>query len=142
MESQPVAPRHLLAGVRTRRQLLGIRAVDLAKRIAVTPTSYMRFERGERRIYLDKAVAIAKMLNCSLDELAIEPTLEQQVEMFRALKLRETDPDVQWGEAMKRAMQNDEVNKAKPGDDTVVLQNDVNETDEDDDYVNVMIHGE
>lgn len=72
-----------LAAVKTRRTLLGITAVTIAKRLVMATTSYSRMERGERRCYLDKAVVIASMLGCSLDQLAIEPIGEEKAELFK-----------------------------------------------------------
>ena len=57
---------------------------QLANRMAVQPTSYSRMERGERRCYLDKAQVLAKILGCTVEELAIEPTSEERLEKRRA----------------------------------------------------------
>lgn len=84
---------HPLAGLKTRREMEHMRASDLARRIGVTTASYYRFERGERRIYLDKARAIASTLGCTVDALAHEPTPEEQVEAMHKGKASRPAPD-------------------------------------------------
>lgn len=77
---------HLLTGLRARRVAQRLSAPQMAKVIGMTSTSYLRFERGERRVYLDKAVALARYLGCTIAQLAQEPTVDEQVEALR-LKL-------------------------------------------------------
>ena len=73
---------HPLAGVKTRRTLLGIPATHIAKRLAMAATSYSRLERGERRCYMDKGAVLAVMLKCSMEQLGIEPTGDTAVALF------------------------------------------------------------
>ena len=80
---------HLLQGVQTRRQMLKISAVDAAKALGMERASYYRLERGERRVYLDKALTLARLLGCTVYELAQEPTIEEQVEAFKRAKMIE-----------------------------------------------------
>lgn len=81
---------HPLTGVRTRRQILGVTAADMAQRLGCTPTTYSRYERGERRVFLDQAKTIATFLGCSIDELSREPTVDEQVELFKRAKIRQS----------------------------------------------------
>jgi transcriptional regulator with XRE-family HTH domain len=75
---------HPLSGLRDRRRLAGVTSSAIAARIGVDVNSYGRFERGERRCYLDKAIAIASMLNCTVEQLGHPPSIEERVDMFRA----------------------------------------------------------
>lgn len=79
---------HDLTGVRTRRQILGLSGTDMAKRLGCTPTTYFRYERGERRAYIDQGKAIASFLGCTIDELDREPTDEEQIALFKRAKVR------------------------------------------------------
>lgn len=79
---------HPLASVRTRRQILGLSGADMAKRLGCTPTTYFRYERGERRVFLDQARAIASFLACSIDELGTEPTDEEQLTLLKRAQTR------------------------------------------------------
>jgi transcriptional regulator with XRE-family HTH domain len=74
---------HPLEGVAERRRLLKIRLKDLASAIGVQPTSLSRFERGERRIYLDKAHTLARMLECSIEDLGRIPEGEEAARLFQ-----------------------------------------------------------
>lgn len=73
---------HCLISARTRRQYLGISADDVAKRIGIKRTSYLRYERGERRVYFDHAIAIASLLDCKVDDLTRVPTPEEIRELY------------------------------------------------------------
>lgn len=121
---------HPLAGVRTRRTLKGISAPTIAQRIGITTDYYYKYERGERRIYLDKALAIARTLECSVEDLGSEPNIDEQVEIFRQRRLAEiagTDTyDDEWERAIAKAMSDDDCVGEAAG--TVVLQSDVNKT--------------
>lgn len=75
---------HPLSAVKTRRTVLDIKASDLAHILAIEPGSYSRIERGERRIYLDKAVRLAATLQCTVEQLAIEPTSEEKIAIYAA----------------------------------------------------------
>jgi transcriptional regulator with XRE-family HTH domain len=75
-------PDHLLVGVRTRRQYLRVGVKELAERLNMTESSYRRFERGDRRPYLDQAITIAKMLNCTVEALGHLPTATEVGAMF------------------------------------------------------------
>lgn len=68
--------------------MLRLKVADLAHAIGVEPTSYRRFERGERRIYLDKALILASQFNCTIEELSAPPTLDEKI---AALKADEAD---------------------------------------------------
>jgi transcriptional regulator with XRE-family HTH domain len=70
-------PVHCLSGVRTRRQYLGLSADEMAQRLGITRTSYLRYERGERRIMLDQAKAMASMLGCTCEQLGELPTPDE-----------------------------------------------------------------
>jgi transcriptional regulator with XRE-family HTH domain len=63
---------HCLAGLRSIREQRGIEASELAAAIGVNLSSYYRFERGERRIYFDKAVLLARQLDCSLHDFLVD----------------------------------------------------------------------
>jgi transcriptional regulator with XRE-family HTH domain len=60
----------------------------MAKRLGCTPTTYFRYERGERRVFLDQAKAIASFLACSIDELGTEPTDEEQLTLLKRAQIR------------------------------------------------------
>lgn len=74
---------HPLVSARDRRQMLGIPAAQIAARIGITVTTYNRFERGERRAYLDHGHAIAKMLGCTVDDLARPLTMEDEIALIK-----------------------------------------------------------
>src|SRR5689334_11048276 len=74
---------HYLLGVRERRRLLNLNATYMASRLNVTPITYYRFERGERRVYLDYAVTIAAILGCALEDLGRFPTPEEALELMK-----------------------------------------------------------
>jgi transcriptional regulator with XRE-family HTH domain len=60
---------HPLIGLKSVRKHRGFSLSDAASVVGVHPTSYNRFENGTRRIYLDKAVALAQALRCTVDDL-------------------------------------------------------------------------
>jgi transcriptional regulator with XRE-family HTH domain len=64
---------HVLAGLKPLRLARNLTRDDMAAAIGVTATSYDRFENGTRRLYFDKACALADRLSCSLDELRHDP---------------------------------------------------------------------
>lgn len=61
------------SGLKDARLKAGIDPQVLADRIGVNLRSYYRFENGTRRLYFDKACALADALGCSLDELRSAP---------------------------------------------------------------------
>jgi transcriptional regulator with XRE-family HTH domain len=75
---------HVLAGLKPRRTLLGIKAADIATRIGVSVESYYRLERGQRRIYFDKAIAISSFTGISILDLTRVPTEDERVDLFKA----------------------------------------------------------
>lgn len=77
---------HPLMSVRFRRDLLGIKATEIARRLGMEPASYSRIERGERRCYIDKAIVLAKMLHTTVDQLEVMP---DEAERIRLWTLRE-----------------------------------------------------
>lgn len=68
-----MASNHCLAGLRYARVRAGVDVRVLADRIGVTTTTYYRYEAGARRIYLDRAAALASMLGCTVDDLMRAP---------------------------------------------------------------------
>lgn len=75
---------HVLSGLKSWRTSQGVRAVDLARRIGIAVESYRRIERGERRIYFDKAIALATYLGLdNPKDLGREPTVAEQVDLFK-----------------------------------------------------------
>lgn len=74
---------HPLMSARQRRQLLQLPATFIASRLGITVTSYNRFERGERRAYVDQAHVIAKALGCTVDDLARPLTVDEELELIR-----------------------------------------------------------
>lgn len=117
---------HPLAGVRTRRQLKDIKAPALAKRLGVATEYFYKYERGERRLYLDKALALAKMLECTVEELGIEPSIDEQVAIFRQRKTEELSGGPTLDQLVKRLEQSRDTVGEAAG--TVVLQSEVNKT--------------
>jgi transcriptional regulator with XRE-family HTH domain len=73
---------HPLEGVADRRQLLKVKATDLAAAVGLETASYRRLERGQRRCYLDKALIIAELLQCTLPELGIIPNADERKRLF------------------------------------------------------------
>lgn len=74
---------HTLMSARHRRQILDISAAAVATRIGVTVTTYNRFERGERRPYLDQALAIAKTLGCMVEDLGRPMTMDEELALIK-----------------------------------------------------------
>jgi transcriptional regulator with XRE-family HTH domain len=72
-----------LQNVKQRRQLLGLSAQEVAKRLGMNVQSYWRLERGERRIYLDKALILAQLLDCTVEQLGQLPTEDEIVSLVR-----------------------------------------------------------
>lgn len=68
-----------LAGFKPIREALGVSVADIAARLAIKPTSYRRYERGERNMYLHQAVAVANMLGVTVDQLIREPTIDDLI---------------------------------------------------------------
>lgn len=68
---------HAMQGLRPIRRVRKVSPTELAERIGVQPTSYARFERGERRIYADQVRVLAKRLGVRMDDLA-EPLTEDE----------------------------------------------------------------
>lgn len=60
---------HLLSGLRPIRRARRLKLNEIAPVIGVKPNSYARFEAGDRRIYFDKAVMLAKRLGVRTDDL-------------------------------------------------------------------------
>lgn len=73
---------HPLSAVRFRRDLLGIKASYMAREVGLEPASYSRIERGERRCYLDKAIAIASILHCTVDDLRVIPDEAERLRLW------------------------------------------------------------
>ena len=76
---------HALAGLRAARIRAGVDAQVLADRIGVTINAYYRYEAGSRRIYLDRAVALASLLGCTVDDLTRAPGPDDTVVAAQAL---------------------------------------------------------
>lgn len=100
---------HLLRGLGTVRKLLGFTAEECAKRLAITPSSYSRHERGERRMYFDKVYYLAQYLGVPMELFTQELTIEQRQALWvRGEKRREllgkganadiADALMDWGE--------------------------------------------
>lgn len=70
---------HSLGNLRTIRESLGWPVADLAAAIAITPTSLHRHERGERRIFLDKARMLADVMGVPVDWLGTVPLTDEQL---------------------------------------------------------------
>jgi transcriptional regulator with XRE-family HTH domain len=70
-------PQHSLSGLKPLRLARNMTREHLAAIIGVTATSYDRFENGIRRLYFDKACALADALGCSLDALRGDPGAAQ-----------------------------------------------------------------
>lgn len=75
---------HSLCGLRPIRQLLQVKASDVAQRLGITVTTYNRFERGERRPYFDQVLAIASFLDIAdLRMLTRQLTPDERLDLFR-----------------------------------------------------------
>jgi transcriptional regulator with XRE-family HTH domain len=77
-------PNHTLSGVRARRELRKITAKQCAQAIGIVPNSFGRIERGERILALPKALTLARLLGCTVEELGQEPSIEERVLALRA----------------------------------------------------------
>lgn len=66
------------------RHVRRAQVTELAHAIGTQPTSYSRFERGERRIYLDKAILLAKRLGVRVDDLTLVMDEEAAVALCAA----------------------------------------------------------
>lgn len=77
-------PNHPMFGARERRLLAGIKTIQAAKAIGVDPNTYGRYERGERRIYLDRARTLARLFNCTIDQLAQPLSIDEQLAIREA----------------------------------------------------------
>lgn len=84
--------RHVLMGARLRRQYANISADYMASQLGIKRTSYLRFERGERRPYLDHALRIAAVLGCTIDELTRVPTPDEVSDLYREAQRRKIVP--------------------------------------------------
>lgn len=80
---------HPLSGIRNRRLIKDIPAETLAHKIGCTLAAYYRYERGERRIYLDKAIMLASLLDCTLEDLGRDPDAGQMAGYYLAKGARE-----------------------------------------------------
>lgn len=105
---------HLLRGLFTVRKLLGYTAEDCARRLAITPSSYSRHERGERRMYFDKVYHLAEYLGVPMELFTQHLTIDQRQELWlRGEKRREllakgadhaeTDILADWGDKLEPA---------------------------------------
>lgn len=68
---------HQLHGLRPIRRFRRFQRNELADLIGVTPASYTRFERGERRIYWDKVTTLADRLGVRTDDFR-EPLTDDE----------------------------------------------------------------
>jgi transcriptional regulator with XRE-family HTH domain len=89
---------HSLAGLGPRRKLLGFKATDVAARVGMTLNGYGRIERGERRIYFDKALAISAFTGIKLEDLPRVPDDLERVELFKAGEHRRSLLDASQGD--------------------------------------------
>jgi len=92
---------HPLAAVKDRRRLLHITAAQIASELGMDTNSFGRLERGERRCYLDKALKIANILKCQVEDLGRPLSPEERVELFKqgeqrraVLDMSDDDPEV------------------------------------------------
>lgn len=110
---------HYLVSARIRRQYLGLTADHMAHRLGIKRTSYLRFERGERRVYLDHAFAIAKELDCKVDDLARMPSPDEVRQLYVASQQNKITPiDDETGELIPA-----------PQDNTSEIDNLINKTE-------------
>jgi transcriptional regulator with XRE-family HTH domain len=79
-------PDHPLAGVRDRRELLGLSAAQCGSVVGVTANSFGRYERGERPLYLVKGLILAKFLGCTVEQLSTGPTIDERIEALHRQK--------------------------------------------------------
>ncbi len=80
-------------GLRWVREALGVSVRDVADRLRLTYTTVNRFERGERRMYLNQAVTVAGMFGVPVDMLTRRPTTDELLELNkRRFKASEPAP--------------------------------------------------
>jgi DNA-binding XRE family transcriptional regulator len=75
---------HPLQGSYSRRKMLNVTAKDIATALGVQPQSFYRLEKGERVCPLPKAITLARLLQCTVEQLGCEPSIEEQVAAVRA----------------------------------------------------------
>lgn len=80
-----------LAGLKYQRIRTNTDPQLLADAIGVALGSYYRYEKGTRRIYLDRAIALAKTIGCSVDDLTRAPTPDAMA--AAAVELEGWEPD-------------------------------------------------
>jgi transcriptional regulator with XRE-family HTH domain len=99
---------HPMIGAKTRRKMLNLTAGACAKALGVDANSYSRMERGERRITLDRALALSKLLQCTVEQLGIEPTIDEQTEAYKRNLLiqQRGETDDPWAELEDQSMRN------------------------------------
>ncbi len=66
-------------GIASRRKQLGLSQYDLAKMLGVDQTAVHNWERGKAMPTAKRLPAIAKILNCSVDDLLQEEAKDNQV---------------------------------------------------------------
>jgi DNA-binding XRE family transcriptional regulator len=75
---------HPLQGSYSRRKMLNVTAKDIATALGMQPQSFYRLEKGERVCPLPKAITLARLLQCTVEQLGQEPSIEEQVAAVRA----------------------------------------------------------
>lgn len=55
--------------LKAKRKVLGYTIYDMAKMLGITASFYSQIENGNRRLFYDTAVAIAKILSVKPDDL-------------------------------------------------------------------------
>lgn len=73
------------------REALGVKVTDVAKRLGLTAATYYRFERGQRRMYFDQAVAVAAMMNVPVGMFARPITTDEALELHHR-RLTDSEP--------------------------------------------------
>ena len=67
-------------GIKNRRKQLGYSQYDLARMLGVDQTAVHSWEQGKSLPNAKRLPAIARILNCSIDELLQEDAAEDQAE--------------------------------------------------------------
>jgi transcriptional regulator with XRE-family HTH domain len=92
---------HPLSAALTRRKMHSVTAAQAAKVLGMQVNSYYRLERGERVAPLPKALTLAHLLNCTVEQLSVEPSVDEQVDALRA-SLEKREPRDDWDEIADR----------------------------------------
>jgi DNA-binding XRE family transcriptional regulator len=80
---------HPLMGVQERRRMANVSAKQAAAVTGLALQSYYRLERGERVCPLPRALKLAQLIGCTVEQLGNIPTLDERIAALRDKSERE-----------------------------------------------------